>query len=156
MKKGTFERSRFKDIITHDTFEIFDQRLVRSQKQPYPLTAKAFFASSKGANLLSKLILWWIRDDGHYCYRNNNTGVPRRMRDGSVKWTPGSKFASGAGDIFATINGRSCFFEVKVGKDRMSASQMSFKAGIERSGGFYAISHTFDEFLEQYQSILHK
>ncbi len=154
MKKGTFERSRFKDLITHEAFEVFDQRLVGSQKQPYPMTANAYFAGSKGANLLAKLILWWIRSDGHYCYRNNNTGVPRRMRDGQIKWTPGSKFASGAGDIFATIKGRSCFFEVKVGKDRVSASQMSFKEGIEGSGGAYTICHTFDEFITEYQSIL--
>ncbi len=154
MRPATFERSRFKDLITHDAFEMLDQRVVASQTSPYPLTANAWFAGSKGANLLTKMIVWYLRSESHYAYRNSSQGTPRRMRDGSTKWTPSSKFAKGQGDIFAAIQGRSCFFEVKVGKDKVSASQKAFKEGIEGSGGAYAICHNFDEFITEYQSIL--
>lgn len=154
MKKGHFQNSRFAEIMSHDAFEVLDQRLIQSQKQPYPLTANAYFAKSKGTNLLAKMIAWQLRNDGHYTYRNNTTGVPRRMRDGSIKWVPGSTYAKGAGDIFSTINGRACFIEIKVGKDRVSEAQEKFKAGIEKSGGVYVVVRTFDEFLKEYKLLI--
>ncbi len=76
---------------------------------------------------------------------------------GSVKRVYGSS-KKGTADISATIKvrgvGRSCKFEVKIGKDRMSPAQEAYRDEVESAGGIYRIVRSFDEFIEQYRIII--
>jgi len=152
MEEHSFQQSRFKSLISYRALCELDSQLVASQKQPYPLTVGAYFPESKGANLLTKLVLWKLRHDGHYCYRNNSQGTARKTKDGRILFVPGSKYAKGQADIAAIIKGRSVFIEVKAGKDRLSGAQEKFRSGVEQSGGLYWAVRSYDEFLNHYNS----
>jgi len=55
----------------------------------------------------------------------------------------------GMADITAVVNGKHVSIEVKTGKDRMRTDQLKVKAEVEKSGGIYITSRSFDDFLEQ-------
>jgi len=57
---------------------------------------------------------------------------------------------NGTADISAIIKGKSVKIEVKIGKDKMSPSQIQYKANVERAGGIYIIAKTWDGFIEDY------
>jgi len=60
---------------------------------------------------------------------------------------------NGTADISAIIKGKSVKIEVKIGKDKMSPSQIQYKANVERAGGVYIIAKTWDGFIEDYYKL---
>ncbi|MCK5136624.1 MAG: hypothetical protein KAR19_12600 [Bacteroidales bacterium] len=155
MSEGQFYRSRFAQIISWESFQLLQDKVYNAQSLPVtPMGVSQYFAGSKGANLITKLVLFWLKRDGVFCYRNSSQGTARKLKDGRVKFTPGSKYAKGQGDIFAAINGRATFIEIKAGRDWMSEAQRRFKANIEMSGGAYLVVRSFDDFLEQYNRLI--
>lgn len=134
MRQEAFLRSKFRKLFNHESFEAFEQKLKQSQGIKYPLSVKGFFKGSNENSLLSKMILWWLRNAGHVCY-----------------WTPGNKSTSG--DVYAIIGEFSCFYKMDVNQDRLNASQDKFKQGIIKAGAHYVICHSFDDFLKHYKSI---
>lgn len=155
MTENQFNRSRFNAVMTWESLQLLEERVIQAQSLPVsPMGSSDYFAGSKGANLLTKLILFWLKQDGVFCYRNSSQGTARRMRNGKVVFTPGSKYAKGQGDIFAVINSIATFIEVKTGRDQMSEAQKRFKTNIEKSMGAYLLVRTFDDFLNQYSDLI--
>jgi hypothetical protein len=60
----------------------------------------------------------------------------------------------GTADISATIKGRSCMFEIKVGKDKASDFQLKEQAKERAAGGEYYFTHSPEQFFEQYDEFL--
>lgn len=111
--------------------------------------------STRNANELTKCILAYLKAKGHHAERVNTTGLPRKQRDGSVKWT----FAGGmkgSADIHAIVNGRFVAIEVKYGKDRQSEAQKKYEKKVTEAGGVYQIVRTLGEFLIFYHESLCK
>lgn len=118
--------------------------------------------SDRTSNALTQCILTWLRLHGHYAVRVSTTG--RKLRDTVIvdvigrartmqgKWIPGTT-RKGTSDIHASINGRHCSIEVKIGYDRMSEDQLKTKAMVEESGALYFIAKDFESFMQWYQSI---
>lgn len=99
------------------------------------------------ANGLTKAIVSWLTLNGHFASRTSSAGryLPKEGR-----FIP-STTRKGYPDITATIDGRSVYIEVKIGRDRMSDGQKKVKEEIERAGGVYFIAHSFDEFISAYK-----
>lgn len=150
MTEAQFNRSRFSDVISWKNFQLVQKKVKDSQKIPYPLSVNNYFVRSKGANLLTSLVLFWMKADEVFCYRNNTQGISRKVGN-QVKFIP-NKGMRGSADIFSMIGGVVTWIEVKYRKDRQSDSQKKFQFEIERSGGRYWLIRTFDEFLTLYKA----
>ena len=111
--------------------------------------------SDKSANGLTTAIVDYIRLTGGYADRINNTGI---MRNG--KWTR-SGTRKGIADIMASkpieVGGRligvQVAIEVKIGKDRQSDAQKKIQAEVIKSGGFYIIAKTWEQFYNEWNKI---
>jgi hypothetical protein len=101
--------------------------------------------SDNSANDLTKLIIEWLKVNGHFGARINS-GATFDRRLGIFR--KGSGATAGMADINAVINGKSISIEVKFGKDKIRDSQLKVKAEIEAAGGVFFIAKTFDGFLE--------
>jgi hypothetical protein len=92
------------------------------------------------ANGLTRFIENYINWMGWRATRINTTG---RVVGG--KYIYGTT-RRGTADISATIKGRSCMFEIKLGKDRASEFQLKEQANERAAGGEYYFVHTPEEF----------
>ena len=155
MTEAQFHRSRFTQIASWESFQRIQCRVLKAQTLPgTPMGVCDYFSKSRGANLLTRLILFWLKQYFLCAYRNSSQGTARKARNGQITYTPGSKHAKGAGDIFAVIDGRPVFVEIKVGRDILSPAQERFKANVTKSEGAYLVARSFDNFLEQYNHII--
>jgi len=117
--------------------------------------------TDKTANGLTKCICDFLNFSGHQAERIQSMGrvidnrktytnvIGQNVTIGSTQYIPGTS-TKGTADISATINGRSVKIEVKIGKDRQSEAQKLYQANIERAGGIYIISKTFQDFMDWY------
>lgn len=121
--------------------------------------------TDKNANGLTRMIIDWLRFNGHQAERISVTGrcidhteivtdvVGGMRRIGSGKYIPPT-MTPGTSDISATINGRSVKIEVKIGRDKQSPAQKRYQEQIENAGGKYCIARTFDGFIEWYREFI--
>ena len=113
-------------------------------KTTYPDTSK-----SNGLTMaIIKFLLW----SGHNADRTGTQGRMIRVK-GEYKRIPSAN-RKGTADISATIKGRACKFEIKVGADKPSPEQLR-EQELERSaGGQYEIIHNMGEFFLWYDGFL--
>lgn len=117
---------------------------------------------TRTANGLTQAIVKFLMWSGHRATRVASSGriirAPQRQVSGvslmTAKYIPGAT-RKGAADISATIRGRSCMFEVKVGSDKPSEYQMREQALERSAGGVYEFIHSFEEFLTLYDNLCH-
>lgn len=117
----------------------------------------------KTANELTKSIVHFININGGIAERRSNTG--RYIKGESVtdvigiqrtfngKYIPGTG-TNGTADISATIKGRSCAIEVKIGRDRQSQNQIEYQRRIESAGGLYFIAKDFEGFYAWWLNVI--
>jgi hypothetical protein len=117
--------------------------------------------SDKTANGLTKCVIEWIKLCGYQAERITVTGrlvkgtkkftdtVGYSRQIGSDKWIK-SSMQVGTADISATIRGKSVKIEVKIGKDRMSEAQCSYRDSIIAAGGIYMVVTSFEDFYNKY------
>ena len=104
MTENQYYRSRFARIMSWSAFQRLQERVVRAQSLPTsPMSVTQYFGESKSTNLLTRIVLFWLKRDGIFAYRNSSQGIARRMENGQVNFVPASKHARGAGDIFAKL-----------------------------------------------------
>jgi hypothetical protein len=106
----------------------------------YPITTKA--------NGLTLYILNYINWMGYRATRISTSG---RVVGGKYIY---GQTRRGTADISATIKGRSCMFEIKVGKDKASEFQLKEQAKEKAAGGEYYFTHSPEQFFEQYDEFL--
>ena len=102
------------------------------------------------ANGLTKCIVKWLEAHGYFSARINTQGnystkLKRFIHSGSKR---------GMADITSIINGRHVSIEVKAGRDQLRPEQLKVKDEVENAGGIYFVARTFDNFLEQINSII--
>jgi hypothetical protein len=114
------------------------------------------------ANGLTKCVTDYINFIGGQAERISNTGryiddskivtdvLGNRKKIGTGKYIKGQG-TNGTADISATFKGKSIKIEIKM-KDKQSEVQKEYQQAIERAGGIYFICHTFDEFLEKFNT----
>jgi hypothetical protein len=124
------------------------------------------------ANALTKLVINFLKWNGHQAERISTTGRPidntKRVQNalgetrqiGSIEWIPGTG-RKGSADISSTIKvdikgvevGLAVKWEVKM-KDKQSKAQKEYEMEIKQSAGHYYIIHNFEEFYNYYQKII--
>ena len=116
------------------------------------------------ANGLTKCVIDYINFSGGQAERISNTGryidesrivtdvLGNRKKIGSGKYIKGTG-TNGTADISATFKGKSIKIEIKM-KDKQSEVQKEYQQAIERAGGIYFICHTFDEFLDKFNTFV--
>jgi hypothetical protein len=100
------------------------------------------------ANGLTTMICTFIKWNGYRATRINVMG-----RKVGNKWIKSST-RKGTADISATIRGRSCWFEVKVGRDKPRPEQLAEQARERASGGVYEFISTPGNFYAVYDMIV--
>jgi hypothetical protein len=113
------------------------------------------------ANGLTKMVIEFLLWNGHRATRIASSGriikAPQRQESGisllTSKYIPGTT-RKGTADVSATIKGRSCMFEIKVGNDKASEYQLKEQALERSAGGQYEFIKTFEQFLEWYDTFL--
>lgn len=130
----------------------------RNQDKQYPATVashgylKPNFPDTRKANGLTRFILYYLTWMGHRATRITSAG--RMIGKGNQqRYIPGTT-RKGAADISATINGRSCMFEVKVGQDKPSIEQLREQQLERKAGGIYEFIRDPDEFFLFYDLII--
>lgn len=100
-------------------------------------------------NGINKFIVNYLAWKGHRATRINVTG--RVLPDGTrIK----SSTRTGAADVSSTINGRSCQWEGKAGRDTPKPEQLR-EQGLERkAGGSYEFVRSAEEFFGYYDKIV--
>jgi hypothetical protein len=118
------------------------------------------------ANELTKSVIRHINLIGGQAERISNTGryidesrivtdvLGNRKKIGTGKYIKGTG-TNGTADISATFKGKSIKIEIKM-KDKQSEVQKEYQQAIERAGGIYFICHTFDEFLEKFNTFVNQ
>jgi hypothetical protein len=117
--------------------------------------------SDKKANELTKAIIKWLQLHGQQAERISVEGrvldTRQRVTDGIGRTrTIGnvtrikSSAQKGSADVSATVFGRSCKIEIKIGRDRQSQAQKDYQRSIESAGGIYLIADSFQTFYEWY------
>jgi hypothetical protein len=91
-----------------------------------------------------KVLLW----EGHRATRIMSSG---RMVKG--KYIHGTT-RKGTADISATIKGKSCMFEIKIGKDKPSEFQLREQQLERKAGGQYEFISTLEQFFTWYDNFL--
>jgi len=133
--------------MSWDAFQMLD-RLTQS-KQALPDFAKietSKYFTGKGANLLTSVVIKYLKWNGYFAERTSNTGQVRRMKDGSMKYTYGSG-TNGTSDIKAIVNGKFIAIEVKQ-RDKQSEAQKKYETQVINAGGEYLIVRSLDNLLE--------
>ena len=126
------------------------------------------------ANGLTKAITTFLNISGHQAERISSSGrvidntkivtdmIGMQRKIGSMTYIKGTS-TNGTADISATIKvkinerelGLSVKWEVKM-KDKQSLNQKKYEENITKAGGYYFICHTFEEFMNQYKSIINE
>lgn len=115
---------------------------------------------TKTANGLTRFIIDFINWSGYRANRANVVGV--RISK-TTKTESGASFTDtytrktgnkGQADVDSTIKGRSCQFEVKIGRDAPRTDQIKRQIKERNAGGLYEFVHTPDEFLKIYDGII--
>lgn len=100
------------------------------------------------SNGLTNFIVQYLTWIGFRATRISVEG--RVLQDGTrIK----SSTRKGTADISSTIRGKSVQFEVKVGRDKPSPSQLREQSLERKAGGEYFFTHSVEEFFNQYDGL---
>lgn len=155
-------KNRFKAV-----FEAYERNKYQNVPTRYLVPDKPSEAS---ANALTKTIIKFLNQSGHFAERISNQGQYRdtsqtyvdvlghTRKVGSGKWTKGQG-TPGTADISAQIKLPGQRFavpvkiEIKYGKDRQSDAQKTYQANVEATGALYWIVRDLDGFLKLYDEL---
>ncbi|GAB3639718.1 VRR-NUC domain-containing protein [Spirosoma arcticum] len=98
--------------------------------------------NDRDANGLTKCIVDFCNLTGHFATRLQSTGTYRADVN---KYIP-SQQRAGLPDVFAVIEGRAVFVEVKHGFDRLSEVQNETISDLQRAGASVYIARDFQSF----------
>lgn len=135
---------------------------MQHHKEVYELSGcyPATMPKNKTANGLTKFIVNFINWSGGNATRISSAGRYIEAKNsqghriiGSGRYIP-STTRKGTADISATINGKSCKFEIKVGNDKPSDFQLKEQQRERSAGGYYEFISTPEEFFLFYDSII--
>lgn len=110
------------------------------------------FPDTRKANGLTRMVVQYLIYQGHRATRISSSGRVIE-KNGHSRYIPGTT-RRGAADVSATINGRSCMFEVKVGMDKPSIEQLREQQLERKAGGIYEFIISPEEFFIFYDLII--
>lgn len=134
-----------------DTVKELERMADAEAKRLHPtcphLAARTFRDDS--SNSLTKCITTYLRLQGAFVSRLNNTGIYDKRLN---RYRPGTS-RKGLPDVVCTWKSKSIFCEVKHGRDKMSTEQEKIRQEQTGSGGLYFVAHNFSEFKFWFDSL---
>ena len=100
--------------------------------------------SDRDANGLTRCIVDYLNYSGHFATRLQSTGQYRA----DLKRFIGSQQRAGLPDVFAVVEGRAVFAEVKIGRDSLSQTQKDTISDLENAGAACHVSKDFQGFYD--------
>lgn len=154
--------------IPHDVKERYRAAHEENFSREYPAAYKDGHYSPpvmpkvNTSNGLTTFIVNFLSWRGHRATRINVSGrlieTPEKQASGVILGTKKymhSRTRKGTADISSTVHGRSIQWEVKTGRDKPSPAQIEEQRRERRAGGEYFFTHTAEEFLTLYDSLLY-
>jgi hypothetical protein len=105
-------------------------------------TRKPKGSKPETANSLTRKVVNHIQAHGGFATRLQSTG---QYRDDLQKFVP-SQQRSGLPDVMAVFDGKSCFVEIKIGRDTLSGDQRKAIAELEQAGACVFVAKDFESF----------
>lgn len=96
-------------------------------------------------NQLTRQILEYLFNAGHFAFRINTTGI-YDTRSGSFRAAP----KKGLPDLLCCARGRFIGIELKIGHDQLRPEQVGFLKATEHSSGIFLVVHSFEEFIDKW------
>ena len=124
------------------TLDLEARRAAHPTVPPFAITRHKF--SDASANDLTKSIVRWFAVHGHFSTRLASTGTYRE----DLKKFVASQQRAGLPDVFAVVEGRAVFVEVKHDKDQLSDVQEETIQALEQAGAMVFVARTFQGFYE--------
>lgn len=122
----------------------------RRKHPSYPPEYFVTYKIENSANGITSAIVKYINLIGGMASRVNSMGTYdtklKRYRPGTTR--------KGYADINATFGGKSIYIEVKHGKDRLRPEQVKFSEDVVRSGGYYFMATSFEDFHKWFNSVI--
>jgi len=153
MREGHFNRSKLAEFMTYEQYTEVNQRITSKVNNPYPVQWNQKLASSKGHNLLCRIVMDTVRAFGWQAEKINTTGwmkpvehrdVLGRLQVVEKRYRP-TTGTPGSSDISAIVKGRSVKIECKTGTGRQSDDQRRYQQDIEQAGGCYILCRHLDD-----------
>lgn len=100
-------------------------------------------------NNTTRKILLFLFENNVFAWRSNTAGIP--LKGGGMRGAA----KTGVPDILVILPGTGRFLgiEVKTGNDKMSPTQLGFRASVLRQRGIFLEVKTYDDFLGQWADI---
>lgn len=132
----------------------------RYPNQPYPPAPETYFYKNvKHREYLSR----WLECVITRILNNNDQTMAKKVETVGAKvknkyneeiWIKKRASKVGEPDVCATVKGRTVYFEVKIGHDRLSDEQLEFHERARRAGCLVFTIRSVDEFITIYKSLL--
>jgi hypothetical protein len=154
MTEKQFNRTRFADIMNHNSFIELDKQVQsRSTLPEYAMVPTINYWSGKKTNLLTAVCVYHLNKiEGWFASRQNSTGIPMKQGNGQIKWKPGGN--AGAADIIAFgPGGVGYHYEIKFGNDKLSPKQIKYRDKIQKMGGHYVVVRKYEDLLAHLNTI---
>lgn len=152
-----------------DTLRGLELQVAKKRNPSMPDAYRALTKwNDKTANGLTKCVVFFLNNSGHFASRINSTGrfiqgqsvtdVIGHTRQFKGTWIKGTS-VKGIGDVEVKLKIPSQQFavpwsvEIKM-KDKQLKSQSEYQARAESVGAMYSIVHSFEEFLTEYNRIM--
>lgn len=160
MTEKRFATTKMSKVMNYPSWILLSEAIDRHSTLPdnARMPPLKWFGAAKGTNLLTSCCLFWLKKElGYYASRNNTTGIPRKQRDGSIKWTRATGGRGTADITGVTSLGISLNVEIKWGKgDKLSPDQIKFRDTIRAMNGIYIEVRRFEDLLTALEELQSK
>ena len=165
MTPKQYQRKKISRICSYDAYVWLQKWIVDYRERDHEKAAKTgyfttdpqkyFYKNTLHREYFSKFLESVIVDvlnkSGHIAKKVETAGVQIVAKSGKTIRVPGNrKVNKGEPDVFSLINGKTVYWEVKIGADRLSADQKNYIERVEKSGGLVFVVKTVDEFIRNY------
>lgn len=151
-----YARTKMARVCSYSRFSLLDE-VVQAKQSAAPAHTRVStikrWPTSEGTNLLTTIVVFYLKEKGYHAERINTTGIYRKNpRTGKMQWTP-SGATKGSADIHSIIDGVFHAIEIKFGKDKQSPAQKEYEEEIKKNRGVYLIVKTFDDLIDYLEDI---
>ena len=159
MTEKQFLSLKLSKVCSYEAYQWLERITLQLQaKQRYPLPVKEYFYSQTGhrqylSKFLESVITKLVNKSGNFAKKVETTGAKIKTKTGKEIYVKAGHKVKGEPDVMTIIDGRTIYFEVKVGSDRLSTDQANMISRLEQAGARVYVVKTVDDFFNIYEKI---
>ena len=154
MTEKQFQTLKLSKVCSYEAYQWLERITLQLQsKQRYPLAVKDYFYSQTGhrqylSKFLESVITKLVNKSGNFAKKVETTGAKIKTKTGKEIYVKAGHKVKGEPDVMTIIDGRTIYFEVKVGSDRLSTDQTNMISRLEQAGARVYVVRTVCDVLE--------